>query len=96
MTDIRVDHSTISLQNRPPLIIQGAQVLLPSGVIAPREVSIADGKITAVGTGLEVSASTRTIDGSGLTLLPGVIDPQVHFRDPGLTHKEDLFTASCA
>lgn len=96
MTDIRVDHSTISLQNWPPLIIQGAQVLLPSGVIAPREVSIADGKITAVGTRLEVSASTRTIDGSGLTLLPGVIDPQVHFRDPGLTHKEDLFTASCA
>lgn len=96
MTDIRVDHSAISLQNRPPLIIQGAQVLLPSGVIAPREVLIADGKITAVGTRLEVSASTRTIDGSGLTLLPGVIDPQVHFRDPGLTHKEDLFTASCA
>ena len=32
----------------------------------------------------------------GLTLLPGVIDPQVHFREPGLEHKEDLFTASCA
>jgi dihydroorotase len=29
-------------------------------------------------------------------LLPGVIDPQVHFREPGLEHKEDLFTASCA
>ena len=31
-----------------------------------------------------------------MTLLPGVIDPQVHFREPGLEHKEDLFTASCA
>ncbi|WP_370527514.1 amidohydrolase family protein [Trichocoleus sp. FACHB-46] len=29
-------------------------------------------------------------------MLPGVIDPQVHFREPGLEHKEDLFTASCA
>ena len=79
-----------------PLIIQNAQVLLPSGEIEPREVAIADGKITAVGIGLAVTANTRTIDGEGLTLLPGVIDPQVHFRDPGLEHKEDLFTASCA
>ena len=39
---------------------------------------------------------TQEIDAEGLTLLPGVIDPQVHFREPGLEHKEDLFTASCA
>ncbi|MGC1306917.1 MAG: dihydroorotase [Phormidesmis sp.] len=79
-----------------PLIIQNAQVLLPSGEIEPREVAIAAGKITAVGTNLEVSGNTQTLNGEGLTLLPGVIDPQVHFRDPGLEHKEDLFTASCA
>ena len=36
------------------------------------------------------------LDAKGLTLLPGVIDPQVHFREPGLEYKEDLFTASCA
>jgi len=83
-------------QSTTPIIIQGAEVLLPSGKIAPREVAIADGKITAVGTGLEVTADTRTIDGTGLTLLPGVIDPQVHFRDPGSEHKEDLHTASRA
>lgn len=40
--------------------------------------------------------SVREIDAEGLTLLPGVIDPQVHFREPGLEHKEDLFTATCA
>lgn len=79
-----------------PIIIQGAQVLLPSGDIEPREVAIASGKITAVGTKLEVPSNTQTIDGTGLTLLPGVIDPQVHFREPGLEHKEDLFTATCA
>jgi dihydroorotase len=50
---------------------------------------------------LDVAASRATtaddvIDASGLTLLPGVIDDQVHFRDPGLTHKEDLHTGSRA
>ncbi len=87
---------TNASKSTTPIIIQGAEVLLPSGEIAPREVAIADGKITAVGTGLEVTADTRTLDGTGLTLLPGVIDPQVHFRDPGLEHKEDLNTASRA
>jgi dihydroorotase len=38
----------------------------------------------------------KVIDAENLTLLPGVIDPQVHFREAGLEHKEDLFTASCA
>ncbi len=42
------------------------------------------------------SEADREIDANGLTLLPGGIDPQVHFREPGLEHKEDLFTASCA
>lgn len=79
-----------------PIIIQGAQVLLPSGDIEPREVAIAQGKITAVGTKLEVPANTQTIDGTGLTLLPGVIDPHVHFREPILETTEDLLTATCA
>ncbi len=79
-----------------PLVIRGAQVLLPSGEMEPKEVVVADGKITAVGTDLEVPEQAKVIDGTGLTLLPGVIDPQVHFRDPGLEHKEDLHTASRA
>ncbi|MEO1790989.1 MAG: dihydroorotase [Cyanobacteria bacterium J06629_19] len=79
-----------------PTLIQGAQVLLPSGELVLRDVAIAAGKITAVGTDLKASANTRIIDATGLTLLPGVIDSQVHFREPGLEHKEDLFTATCA
>ncbi|MGB7487837.1 MAG: dihydroorotase, partial [Phormidesmis sp.] len=67
-----------------PMIIRNAQVLLPSGEIVSREVAIAGGKITAVGTQLSVTDRTTVIDAEGLTLLPGVIDPQVHFRDPGL------------
>ena len=80
----------------PSLIIQNAQVLLPSGEIEPREVAILDGKIAAVGPELDIADGATVINGSGLTLLPGVIDPQVHFREPGLEHKEDLFTATCA
>lgn len=44
----------------------------------------------------DLAPDVRVIDANGLTLLPGVIDPQVHFREPGLEYKEDLFTASCA
>jgi dihydroorotase len=42
------------------------------------------------------SPGQEIIDAQGLILLPGVIDPQVHFRNPGLEHKEDSFTVSCA
>lgn len=84
-----------------PLTIQNAQVLLPSGELAPRDVAIAAGKITAVGTSLEISANTQTVNGNGLTLLPGVIDPHVHFRKPeldhtALDHTEDFLIETCA
>ena len=55
-----------------------------------------DRTIIAVAPEISTATSTTIIDADGLTLLPGVIDPQVHFREPGLEHKEDLFTASCA
>ena len=58
------------------------------------DVLISQGKIV-LDPAIHTSAE-ETIDASGLHLLPGVIDDQVHFRDPGLTHKEDLHTGSCA
>ena len=51
------------------------------------------GRITAIGDLGSVSAAQR-MDCTGLTILPGVIDTQVHFREPGLEHKEDLATGS--
>ena len=45
---------------------------------------------------IEISQSYTEIDATGLLLLPGVIDDQVHFRDPGLTHKGDMYTESKA
>ncbi|NQE36426.1 dihydroorotase [Microcoleus asticus] len=77
------------------LLIRGARVLLPNGEFLVGDVQICDGKIVRVAPSIAESGD-REIDAKGLTLLPGVIDPQVHFREPGLEHKEDLFTASCA
>jgi len=58
-----------------------------------RDVGIRDGRIAALGSIPPGSARER-IDCRGLHILPGVVDTQVHFREPGLTHKEDLETGS--
>lgn len=87
------------------LLIRHAQILLPNGELIRGDVLTRDHEILQVGPGIAESDQVRSqvatltvqeIDAEGLTLLPGVIDPQVHFREPGLEHKEDLFTASCA
>src|SRR5437016_8755303 len=58
-----------------------------------RDIGIAGGRIAEIGP-LGNAAAAETIDCKGLHILPGVIDTQVHFREPGLTHKEDLETGS--
>ena len=61
------------------------------------DVLIQDGTITRTGldTG-EIPPGTMRIDASGKLVFPGLLDPQVHFREPGLTHKEDLASGSHA
>jgi dihydroorotase len=54
------------------------------------DVLIADGVIRQIGI-LLILSYYKMIDGTGKHLLPGIIDGQVHFRDPGLTHKGDLY-----
>ncbi|HTL89264.1 MAG TPA: dihydroorotase [Leptolyngbya sp.] len=76
------------------LLIQNATILLPSGEFLLGDVRLEDDRIAQIGEHLD--RADQTIDATGLTLLPGVIDPQVHFREPGLEYKEDLFTASRA
>lgn len=78
------------------LLIRRANIILPDGEFILGDVLVRDGKIVEVGREVFPATPTQEIDAEGLTLLPGVIDPQVHFREPGLEHKEDLFTASCA
>ncbi|WP_353672326.1 dihydroorotase [Synechocystis sp. LKSZ1] len=77
-------------------LIQQAQILLPDGELMTGDVLLADGVIQSIAPHLAAPETGECIEAQGLTLLPGVIDPQVHFREPGLEHKEDLSTASRA
>src|SRR5258706_3513400 len=58
-----------------------------------RDIGIANGRIAAIGR-LGNASAAEVVDCKGLHILPGVIDTQVHFREPGLTQKEDLETGS--
>ncbi|PYE88483.1 dihydroorotase [Phyllobacterium leguminum] len=60
-----------------------------------RDIGIRDGRIAAIGS-LDSKSAGEIIDCTGLHILPGVVDSQVHFREPGLEHKEDLETGSRA
>lgn len=72
------------------LKLSGGTVHLPGGPVRA-DVGVRGGKIVAIG---ESGDSGETIDCTGLDVLPGVIDTQVHFREPGLVHKEDLESGS--
>jgi dihydroorotase len=74
------------------LILKGGIVVNQDGA-GRRDVGIAGGRIAALGD-LSRASAGETIDATGLHVLPGVIDTQVHFREPGLTHKEDLESGS--
>jgi dihydroorotase len=76
------------------LVLKGGTVVNQDG-IGHRDVGVRAGKIAAIGDLARASAG-ETIDCRGLHILPGVIDTQVHFREPGLTHKEDLESGSRA
>jgi len=60
------------------------------------DVSIRNGRIHNIGRSLTASANARVLDANGRWLLPGMIDDQVHFREPGLTHKADIESESRA
>lgn len=76
------------------ILIKNAQIV-NEGSIQEQDLYIENGLIHSIGKNLSKIAQ-HTIDARGLHLLPGVIDDQVHFREPGLTHKADLTTESRA
>jgi dihydroorotase len=74
------------------MILRNGTVWTPGGPSAC-DVGVREGKIAAIGAGGDAG---EVVDCSGLMVLPGVIDTQVHFREPGLEHKEDLESGSRA
>jgi dihydroorotase len=80
------------MSQRYDLILKSGTVVNQDGE-GVRDVAILGGRIAAIGS-LGQAVAAEIIDCKGLHILPGVIDTQVHFREPGLTHKEDLETGS--
>ena len=76
------------------LVLKGATIVNHAGE-SVADLAIDDGRIAALGD-IAASSAGRVIDARGLHILPGVIDSQVHFREPGLEHKEDLASGSRA
>ena len=74
------------------LLIRNASVVRDQ--VAPADVAIADGKIVAIGT--DLGGAAEEIDAHGLHLLPGAIDPHVHFNDPGRAEWEGWETGANA
>ncbi len=74
--------------------IQGSRVVLP-GEIAEIDLLVDGTRIADLDPAVHARCD-ETVPAAGLVLLPGVIDDQVHFREPGLTHKEDIRSASRA
>jgi len=83
----------MTITDSSDLVIRGGTVVSHDG-IAEADVAIADGRIVAIGAGADTGQPS--FDATGLHLLPGVIDSQVHFREPGMDHKEDLASGTAA
>jgi dihydroorotase len=70
--------------------------MVNEGRISTADLLLKNGRIEKIGTGLQPSFAVTEINGEGLHLLPGAIDDQVHFREPGLTHKATIYTEAKA
>jgi len=74
------------------LLLRGAYAVTPGGIVLA-DIGVIGGRIAAIGN-LSTAPAERILNVQGLTILPGLIDTQVHFREPGLEHKEDLETGT--
>lgn len=78
------------------ILIKGGRVLNPAtNMDEIADIFVENGTVSAIGTNLSESAD-KVIDANGFFVMPGFIDLHVHFRDPGLTHKEDILTGMAA
>jgi dihydroorotase len=77
------------------LLIRNARIAQSDGSILEGDLACEEGKIARIDRAIG-AAARETIDAAGKLLLPGVIDPQVHFREPGKEYKEDIGSGSRA
>ena len=77
------------------ILITGANIV-NEGRISPGDVLVENGRISKLGNDLSAEQADIHIDAAGKHLFPGLIDDQVHFREPGLTHKAEIYTEAKA
>lgn len=70
--------------------------IVNEGKVITGDLLLKNGRIEKIGTGISTGFAVTEINGEGKYLLPGVIDDQVHFREPGLTHKATIYTEAKA
>ena len=80
------------MTERFDVVLRGGTCVTPGGAVLA-DLGLRDGRIAVIGQ-LRDATADETIDCTDLHVLPGVIDSQVHFREPGLEHKEDLATGT--
>ena len=88
-----VPRELVSIFEEMDTLIVNAKIV-NEGKVIESDVLIRNERIEQIG--LQLSSKGRTIDANGMYLLPGAIDDQVHFREPGLTHKATIFSESRA
>src|SRR5262245_26604582 len=76
------------------LVLKGGTVVNHDGT-GERDIAVREGRIAAIGS-IDGGSAAAVVDARGLHILPGVIDSQVHFREPGFESKEDLESGSRA
>ena len=77
------------------LLIAGG-TLINEGKRVENDLLIRKGRIESIGPSLSIPSGCKVIDAGGKLVLPGLIDDQIHFREPGLTHKACIHTESKA
>lgn len=88
----RPPQETLALPETFDLLLKGGTVVSHAGE-GVVDIGVRDGRIASIGA-IAKDRAAETIDAAGLHILPGVIDTQVHFREPGMEHKEDLASGS--
>jgi dihydroorotase len=79
----------------PDILIKNTRVFF-NNYLQPAEVLVQNGKIAKIGKDIDIQRLDQVIDAGGSLTLPAGIDVHVHFREPGLTQKEDWYTGSCS
>lgn len=77
------------------ILVKNGNVVNPGGKSGKLDILIENGKISDISEGI-ISEDAQVIDAAGLTVSPGFVDVHSHFRDPGQTHKEDIFTGAAS